>query len=459
MHLGIPYNGADLGLTIGEAGGQYQDSTARASSQTLNPGILTLISNLRVCNRTTLPPSVLPKPLEADTDASGGQPVSRSTSGQVGSQSVSAAPNADGTGEGTGLGFGIPGLVEVSNGKVHAEARWDPARQVRTVTSTVDLGTLSLLKALPLGGVQLGGLRWVLQQVVAGADSRSSNRTVTSLFTVGSAKAFGLALPVPAADKAQQLFDRINALSAPFGLQPHAPKLVPDGEFGLSFTPLTVSLGGKTLFGPILAPLLGGATVNQIERALSPGIFDTRSCNELFGLLNRAPQFNAVWNGLGAAAPIVIGALAAAVDGQAGVDISLGNARVSIDDTYYPFNPGSYGGPVTNPGGTPVSSGGASGGGTGTVGGIAGTPGAAGPATGAVALAGPVRAPTSGTTTFAKAGRVHCETTSPVGWPGCWRGNAPMAAGVAGVLTLGLLAADEVFRRRRLAATTKEVAD
>jgi hypothetical protein len=54
--------------------------------------------------------------------------------------------------------------------------------------------------------------------------------------------------------------------------------------------------------------------------------------------------------------------------------------------------------------------------------------------------------------TLANAGHIHCETTSPVGWPGCWKGAAPVAAGAAGLVTLSLLAADEVFRRRRLAS-------
>jgi hypothetical protein len=459
LHLGIPYNGADLGVTLGLTNGQYQDSTAKASSQTFEPGVLTLISNLRVCNQSSLPPGLLPKPLEVDTDSSNGKPATLSTAGPsgpaVGAQSVSVAPNSNGTAENSGLSFALPGLVDLTNGHVHSEASWDPAHQVRTVTSSVDLGTLSLLNSLPLGGIQLGGLRWVLQQVVAGPDNRADRRSVTSSFTMGSAKVFGLTLPIPGADRAQQLFDSINALSAPFGLQLHAPKLVPDGQFGLAYTPFTIALGGKTLLGPLLSPLLGGASINQIERALSPGVFDTRSCNELGGLLKGAPALNAGWNGLGAAAPVVIGALAAAIDGQAEVDISVGNVRTSVDDTYYPFSTGMG---TSGSSSTVPASSAASGRSGGTGGAVLGPDRAVqAPSIGAVALApAPQR-------TLLNAGHVRCETTSPVGWPGCWKGNAPVAAGAAGALTMGLLVADEVFRRRRLAgaaaAAAREVSD
>jgi hypothetical protein len=447
LHIGEAWNGADVGVTLGVVGGQYQNSTAKASSQTLDPGILALISNVRYCNHPS--PLPLPAALEANTDDSNGQPISKSTSSgrsgpAVGSQSVKVRPNADGSGDGAALDFDFPGLIAIKGGIQHAEAKVDPVHQVRTVTSEVSVGSLTLLGSLPMGGIQLGGLRWFLQEVVTGADNRTDTRSVISSFSINTAKVFGVALPVANPNQAQGVLTMVNTAAKPFGLQLRLPKLEPDGQFGLAYSPLTVAIGGKTLYGPVVAPLLGGATITQVERALQPGVFDTASCNELAGLLKPYPAVNALWNSLGSAAPLVIGAVAAGIDGQGELDIDLGKVRTSVDDTYYA--PPSY----------PMPNYGAPAGGTGWVPGTPGSPGSAGALaanapSGGVALGQRNPAGSTGAT-LANAGHIHCETTSPVGWPGCWKGAAPIAAGVAGVVTLSLLAADEVFRRRRLAS-------
>ena len=59
------------------------------------------------------------------------------------------------------------------------------------------------------------------------------------------------------------------------------------------------------------------------------------------------------------------------------------------------------------------------------------------------------RAPSSGSITAVAAGAIRCITTSPADTPGCWRGLAPVAAGVVVVLGGGLLVAD--LRRGRRA--------
>lgn len=445
LHVGEAWNGADIGVGFGVVGGQYQDSSAKASSEIFDPGILTLLANVRTCNQPSA--LTLPSPLEADTDASNGQPVNKSSGATqsgpaAGSQSVRATPNADGSGEGQLFNFELPGLLAIQGGYQHAESKVDPAHQVRTVTSEVRIGSLSLFSALPAGGIQLGGLRWFLQEVVTGPDNRSDKRTVTSSFSVHSARSFGVQVPVTNPDQAKGTLDRVNTIAQPFGVQLRLPRVEPDGQFGLAYTPMTVALGGKTLFGPVIAPLLGGASITKVEQALKPGVFDSAACNELLGLLKSIPQLNATWNSVGSGYPLVLGALAAGLDGQGELDIDLGKVRTSVDDTYYA--PPSY--PLPNYGGVPpVGS---------FVPGVAGTAGTAGSLGSAAQsqVAAPALGQRPGTTAGATlAGHIHCETTSPVGWPGCWKGAAPVAAGAAGLVTLSLLAADEVFRRRRLA--------
>jgi hypothetical protein len=463
LHLSGLYNGADLlGLNIGEAGGQYQDTSAQGSSATVDFGLADIVTSATVCGVHT--PNPLPPAVVADTDQSNGQPVSKSTSGGAGlaggAESASAAPNSDGRGDGSGLSFDFPGLVRVSGGAVHTEARMDPVHEVRTVTSEVDVARVILLSGLPGGGIELGGLRWFLQTVVSGPDNRSETRSVTSSFTMSSAKVLGLSLPVTKPDQAQRLLVTVNSLAAPLGVQLRLPKVVPYGLAGLEYTPLTVAIGGKTLYGPIAAPLLGGATITKIEKALRPGIFDATNCNELFGALKPIPSLNAAWNGVGIVAPIAISVVAVALDGQGELDLNIGDVTNNVDDTYYPA-PSSR---SANHGGGPGTAGpggGASGGGGGATGGSGATGGAGGLAMAGAASPPSLASSPSGKTTWANVGgggRARCETTSPVGWPGCWKGQGRAAAGALGLLTLGLLVADEVYRRRRLAATEAEEA-
>jgi hypothetical protein len=307
--------------------------------------------------------------------------------------------------------------------------------------ASADLGDLSLANGL----VQLKGMRWELRQQATGSDSRSSKTTSTRVFSLGSASVLGIRLPVANPKQIESAAKTINQLTGPLGLRVRMPAAVTVGQHGFEITPLTVVLGGRTIFGPLLGKVFAGATVAQIENALKPAIFDATSCNELGGLLKPTGPLNTYYNLLGAGYPIVLAALVGALDGSGEVDVKIGEVSTSIDDTYYltpvtgsPTNAG----PTASPGGSVGSAG------------VESRSGAL-PASSAAGATGPglaglgqPPAPSLSPLRRRKAS-VHCETTSAVGSPMCWAGHAPVGGAAAALITLGLLAADEFFTRRR----------
>jgi hypothetical protein len=238
----------------------------------------------------------------------------------------------------------------------------------------------------------------------------------------------------------------INKATAPLGLQVRLPRVTPDGTQGLGYSPMTIAVGGATSYGKVLYPFIAGTSgvsvVNLFNKLAEPTIFDPTNCAELGGLLKSSPQLNTLWNSVGLYTPILVSAFAAAINGGAELDVDFGGSRTTIDDTYFP--PRALPPAPVPSGSLALPS---------AIGESSSPVGGSGPSTGG--SVGMARPPTI-LRTLSDRGQVTCRTTSPVGSPGCWKGAAPVAAGLAGALTLGLLGTDEVWRRRRLGTMAKE---
>ena len=218
--------------------------------------------------------------------------------------------------------------------------------------------------------------------------------------------------------------------------------MVPNGPYGVAYTPLTLALGGHTAYGKVLYPFLAGtndySVVSLFLNITQPTIFDPAHCEQLGGVFKVDKRLNFTWNYLGATTPVLLSAFAAAINGGAEVDLELGGVLTTVDDTYYPPRTAPACpvprrvAPVVEAEPTPVA-----------------------PAP--RSSPAPSAAPAPVVTARVRTTTSQCDTTSPVGRPGCWKGAAPMAAGLAGAVTLGLLITDEIWRRRRLAvAPTKD---
>jgi hypothetical protein len=426
--LNIPYGGANIGLLAGDATASYFDNTARASAITVDPGFLRLGETFKVCGAGF--PIPLPVPTAADTNAAGQRPDAHTNSKGpgLGSESASAQPGSHADGRATSGAFGLPGILELAGGTATSDARLDTKAESRTVTADVAEGALTLLGGL----VKLGGLHWSLRQVAVGADNRSAKATETSSFVLGSIALAGVPLPTATAAQVASSIAIVNQATGPFGLRIRLPAVVRHGN-GYDVTPLTVALGGKTGYGPLLYPLLAGpgntSLVNLFNSLTEPAVFDPTNCNELLGLLKQSPQLNELVNTVGLYTPIILSAFAASLNGGAELDLDIGGVRTNYDDTYYA--PRSV-----PPALVPLTR-----------------------TTPALAAVAPVAAPTATPATPASTAivaapasqtRSACATTSPVGRPGCWSGAARLAATLGGIVTLGLLATDELWRRRRL---------
>jgi hypothetical protein len=429
--VAVIYNNANIGINVLATDAQYADSSAKGSAGPVRIGIIDLISTLQICGASPIPPQFLPKVATADTNDQPGKIVEASTTGP-GVSHARAAPGADGAADSGGVDLAVPGAVSVSGGTSHSEAKTDERTQTRTAAATADVGTLSILG----GAIQLSGMQWRLVQRVVGADERSAKQTVTSSFTVGSLRIGGLPIPLPAAP--DQAIDAINKATGPLGVRFSAPHLTPVGK-GFRLSPMTTSLGGNWALASTIAQLASSPAINTLEQAIVGGLFDTKTCNALGGLLKASPQLNASYNSLGLGLPILLAAATAAFGGGGSVDLHLGGVETSIDDAYYPI--------TTFAAGTGSSTNDAT----------AGAATEAGSASSAGASA-PTSADGSGTVgtgatvahrRAASVGPLHCSTTSPAARPGCWRDRAVIGGLVVGLTGVGALVLDETMRRRR----------
>jgi hypothetical protein len=340
----------------------------------------------------------------------------------------------------TATGFGLPGVVDMSGGQSEAAVSADAGTMTRTATASTGVSVVSLLG----GAVKLTGLNWRLQQSEVGADNRSDQRTMSDAFSLGSISVGPVTIPVSSPAQLPGAVATANGMLAPLGLALKLPTATKTAGGG-NLSPLTVAVGGdKAIWGPVIASLLANTTFTALEQKMTGLLFDPQNCNELAGLLKSTGQLNAYWNLLGEGAPLVIGLIGQALGGSGEIDFNIGGVTTSLDDTYYPpFNLGIASLPALPsvmqgaPSGPDLT-------------GVPAVPSGINPP------AAPDTASPQPSAALIARVSAKCETTSPAGRPMCWVGRAPIGAAVTGAVILGLLVADETYRRRHRKAGTLE---
>lgn len=426
LGLNIPYGGANLGIGFGTANASYFEQNAKASAISVDPGFLRLSSIVGTCNSGF--PIKLPEPTRADTNASGGKPQSNTRNGSTsgfGARTETAAVSTGSyaLGELTSVSGGLADLVKGTGGLARTEVRLNQKERSRTSHAIADSGTITLLGGL----VQIRGMRWEITQKAVGADSRSHTVTNEHSFTIGSAMLGGQKLATGSPEQMAKAVELINKTTGRFGLRLRLPALVRNGATGLELTPMTIAIGGDTLYGPALYPLLAGpqrtSVINLFNKITNPLVFDAATCKELFGAFEPYPQLNAGWNSIGVIAPIVLSAAAASINGGAELDVEIGGVRSTFDDTYYPPRVSTQRPSLPLPVVETIV-----------------TPGSK-----TTRSAPQIVAIESVRTTSS------CRSTSAAGRASCWKGLAPLAAVLAAGVCAALIATDEVVRRRRTA--------
>jgi hypothetical protein len=443
LDIDVVDSGANINVYDGQATAGYQDTAAYSGAANVYVPLSGLLGSLQVCSQAA-PNLPVPAPLTARTSTNGNTaPVSASDSvggGVGGARSVQASPRSNAMGRVTATSFALPGVVDMSGGQSEAAVSADAGTMTRTATASTGLSVVSLLG----GAVKLTGLNWRLQQSEVGADNRSDQRTMSDAFSLGSISVGPVTIPVSSPAQLPEAVATANGMLAPLGLALKLPTATKTAGGG-NLSPLTVAVGGdKAVWGPVIASLLANTTFTALEQKMTGLLFDPQNCNELAGLLKSTGQLNAYWNLLGEGAPLVIGLLGQALGGSGEIDFNIGGVTSSLDDTYYPpFNLGIASLPalpsVTQ--GVPSSP---------DFTGVPAVPSGTNPP------AAPDTASPQPSAALIARVSAKCETTSPAGQPMCWVGQAPIGAAVTGAVILGLLAADETYRRRHRKAGTLE---
>jgi hypothetical protein len=407
--------GLSATVTVGQSIADYRDTLAQASSQALDLGLIG--STLAIqCNAAPpiLKAGQLPKPITAESDT-GASSSGKDTAGPdgdtaaaaTGQETVSAspAPNENAAASFDGEKLALPGIVTLAGLSSQSSARLIPDK-ARIATATADIGSLNLLG----GKISLGGLHWAISL------RTGSHPSVSRSFTLTSASLAGVALPTTEFALASTLAT-VNKVLATTGLHISLP--VPTEQNGvLGISPLSIGIDNSHLGSEIINPIL-----NLVHSITDPAMGDlTKALCQIGSVYSLVNLFLTGLNGAGA------------------VDVELGGATATSDDTTYadPFGSGALPGGSTLPTtGTTAPGGGALGGASGA------TP---------PPLPGASTLPDTGQTPQVAGTRdlsASCSTTSPAGRPNCSRG-AGLAVGLIALATLGGVAgADFLISRRR----------
>ena len=173
-----------------------------------------------------------------------------------------------------------------------------------------------------------------------GADNRSHEPTHTATFSIGRASLAGVRLPTGTPADLASSIATINAVTGRLGIQVRLPQVVPNGPYGVAYTPLTLALGGHTAYGKALYPFLAGtndySVVSLFLNITQPTIFDPAHCEQLGGVFKVDKRLNFTWNYLGATdAGAAVGVRGGDQRGRRGRS-GAGGVLTTVDDTYYP---------------------------------------------------------------------------------------------------------------------------
>jgi hypothetical protein len=405
-------------VTVGQSIADYRDSLAQASSQALNLGLIG--SNLTVqCN--ALPPTLtageLPKALSVESDNGVGSvdeaaagPDTKSAKAATGRETVtvSPAPNEASSAGFDGERLELPGLITIAGLSSSADSHLING-QARIATATVDIAQLNLLG----GKIALDGLHW---QILVRSGTHPK---VSRSFSLGSASIAGVTLPtVP--DELSSTLAAINKAVAVTGFHISLPEpTLEGGIYGIS--PLSIGIDNSKLGSELVVPVL-----NLLHTLLDP---------TMASITKAVCQLGSAYT--------TLNLLLSGISGVGAIDVQLGGATATTNDTTYANPFGSGGTPSTLPTtGTTTPAGGGTGPALG-----GGTPPPL-PATSPLPQTN--QSPdVAGTKVIASS----CSTISSAGRPSCTRG-AGLAVGLIALATLGGVAAADFLvsrRRRRLA--------
>ena len=432
-------SGISLTTYLGQATAAYVQTESQATSAFVNLGGLGYVIGASPVCPDILPPypvSKQPQALAAD-----------SANGSANKTSQAQLYPGSNTPPGVGAEH-----VEVTANPVYAYAKTYPfSQQVPGVldlsgwaTSTVrylaDAGQQadsSVTENISLlgGKIVLEGLKWTASQH-AGATTDS-----TATFSYGSvtiAGVPGVPITIPGSVPIATAVKQVNTVLALFGLTISPPAESTDpGTGGITMGALQLHFAGSSLDNMLVGPTNGPLTqlINLFNGQTSTG----PDCTQLKNLLGQ----------LSHPTETVLQVLLGGVAGSGAVDLYFGGANadtIAAPDFGNPFA-------FSNPGGTSVpspiaSTGNSVGGGPASVPAVLGSSVSAAPAANPAVPAQPV----------ALAGSTKCETTSPAGSGGCWRGLGTWAGGAAVVLG-GLLLYADMRKSRRIRSPERDGAD
>ena len=408
--------GVNFSVRFGKAAASYEDAGARAQAQTLDLGIIGIFLSTNQCGGPpALPPSDVPRPLEASSNAGRQQRSAHAASvgGFVvaGGEAVDASSTPAASADTTTSALAVGSIAELDALSSHAESGVRGAGRDAAAVSQV--GTLSLDGGL----VQFRDLRWTVHQ------HTGAGATSTGDFIAGTATVRGAVIDASTPTGLASALDQANAALAPLGEQLLAPRVTVHRDGTVEVTPLVVAITGSAA-SPTLAAAIGAA--QPVRNRLTDLIFGA-GCY---------PRF------LGGGAFTAVDVLTAAIDGTGEGDIEVGGVTAGIDATLYasPFGSSlplaadvihtTTVVPATTtrvPGTAPRAS--------------SAPPPAAQPAQAATHL-------TSSITRL-------CRTVHPSGQPACWLGAGTTAGATAVSVVVGLLVA-ELLRGRRRRASLEE---
>ncbi|HVB93442.1 MAG TPA: hypothetical protein VND67_03905 [Acidimicrobiales bacterium] len=413
-------------ITLSTSNAEYEQALAKATSQTLNLGVIGTVLTTSSCNK---PPAVaasqLPQPVALENNAA---PPDRTmtvagtfngSGAGAGVEHASVTPTPSASANTEGGAFGAAGALEISGLDTSAVAQV-VSGNTRDVTSSADVGQISLLG----GMVVLKGLHWDATEESGAVSSSTAN------FSLGSMVLAGVTLPTPNPTQLASAIGIVNTALSPTGFHITLPVVTQttdshDGNGATTkISPLSIGIDSSALGAAVVGSQLSG--VQPLRTALD-NAFIAANCQ----LANSGlPIFD-----------IALGVPA----GGGGLDLNFGGAGVNINADP-PINAfGSFGlagntspsdssgsAPVFTPGdaGTPA---------------IPGTSGTSGTSDTTPASSGPSGAQSLGPTTKTSA----CASLSGAGGS-CSGGGAAVWIGLVALgLLLAAFAWDFVRQRRR----------
>ncbi|HEX3840036.1 MAG TPA: hypothetical protein VHU85_04510 [Acidimicrobiales bacterium] len=426
----VPSTGG-LGYTItfSTSNAEYEQGLAKALSQTLNLGVIGTILTTASCNMpAAVPASALPQPVSLENNAApptktltvAGTFNGSGAGAGVEQASVTGTPSASSSTRGGD--FAVAGAIDLS-GLNSAATAGVVNNQTRSVDSSVDIGSLSLLGGL----VVLKGLHWEASQQSGAAN------TSAATFAMGAAVVAGVTLPTPTPAQLATVIGIVNTALSPTGFRINLPAVTQtanahDGNGATTkISPLSIGIDSSALGAAVIGSQLTSA--QPLKTAIDNALI-AANC-QLSGDL------------------LPIGDIALGVPaGGGGLDVDLGGATVNINADP-PVNAfGSFGlSGNTAPSDTGGSTGTFTPGDAGTpfIPGTSGTSGLSDTSSSTPSSSGPSGAQSLGPTTKTSA----CASLSSSGGSCSGGGAAVWIALIALGLLLAAFAWDFVRQRRR----------